>query len=82
MLLAIPELADVPFLVLGNKIDVRGAMSEDAMRCAMGLYETSGKHMTSTSSRADLIRPIELFMCSVHRKMGYADGFQWLSRFF
>ena len=50
---------------------------------ALGLFETYGK---DTGKRAngddDKIRPIELFMCSVIRKMGYADGFRWLAQFF
>ena len=78
-LLTSEELANVPFLVLGNKIDLGRAASEEDLRYQLGLYETYGKE-----ARADKpagLRPIELYMCSVVRKMGYGDGFKWLAQF-
>mmetsp|Transcript_14575 Transcript_14575/g.18011 ORF Transcript_14575/g.18011 Transcript_14575/m.18011 type:complete len:192 (-) Transcript_14575:1191-1766(-) len=71
-------LQNVPFLVLGNKIDITAAASEDELREQLGLYETYGK---DTKREDSGVRPIELFMCSVVRKMGYAEGFRWLAQF-
>mmetsp|Transcript_9081 Transcript_9081/g.18166 ORF Transcript_9081/g.18166 Transcript_9081/m.18166 type:complete len:192 (+) Transcript_9081:27-602(+) len=77
-LLACEELANVPFLVLGNKIDVPRAASEDELRFALRLTDTYGKE---TREATPGVRPIELYMCSVVRRMGYADGFHWLAQF-
>ncbi|KAI6698920.1 hypothetical protein NL676_019039 [Syzygium grande] len=79
-LLTDESLSKVPFLVLGNKIDIPYAASEDELRYYMGLTSfTTGKgnvDLTGTN-----IRPLEVFMCSIVRKMGYGEGFRWLSRY-
>ena len=62
-LLATEELAEVPFLVLGNKIDAEGALSEEEFREAMGLWQTTGM---SKVHCMETVRPIEVFMWSVH----------------
>lgn len=70
-LLSIEDLAKVPFLVFGNKIDAPGAVSEDELRHHLGLYQTTGKGSNNPLSD---IRPIEIFMCSVVQRQGYAEG--------
>ena len=78
-LLGTEGLTDVPFLILANKIDLAAAASEEEVRGALGLHNmTTGKGTVAVSSG---VRPIEIFCCSVVKRMGYKEGFQWLSQY-
>ncbi|KAF7305064.1 ARF/SAR protein [Mycena kentingensis (nom. inval.)] len=76
-LLGIEQLARVPFLILGNKIDAQGAVSEEELRHHLGLYQTTGKGKVPLND----IRPIEIFMCSIVQRQGYGEGFRWVSQY-
>ena len=79
-LLADEQVVDAPVLILGNKIDISGAASEEELRQTFGLQSvTTGK---GTVAKKDLQRrPIEIFMCSVRKREGYGEGFRWLSQY-
>lgn len=72
------ELQNTPFLIFGNKIDIPDAASEDELRSSLGLdtyiMDVQGKVQAG-------MRPVGLFMCSVAKRSGYADGFKWVSQF-
>lgn len=79
-LLSDEALANVPFLILGNKIDIPYAASEDELRYHLGLTNfTTGKGKVNLTDSS--VRPLEVFMCSIVRKMGYGDGFKWMSQY-
>lgn len=77
-LLTTEALSKVPFVVLGNKIDMKEAVSEETLKQALGINFTTGKNTTSVD---DGVQPVEVFMCSVVKRAGYAKGFRWLSNF-
>uniref|UniRef100_A0A0D6QSJ9 GTP-binding protein SAR1A n=1 Tax=Araucaria cunninghamii TaxID=56994 RepID=A0A0D6QSJ9_ARACU len=79
-LLSDDSLTNVPFLILGNKIDIPYAASEEELRYSLGLANyTTGKGKVNLADSN--VRPIEVFMCSIVRKMGYGDGFKWMSQY-
>ncbi|EZG66990.1 putative small GTP-binding protein SAR1 [Gregarina niphandrodes] len=79
MLLNTMELGKTPFCILGNKIDKPGATSEAELRHSLGLME----HVTYGKEKKDNlnVRPVEVFMCSVVERMGYAEALQWVAQF-
>lgn len=77
-LLTTDELSEVPFLILGNKIDAKNAVSESQLKQYLGLESTTGKTQTSLPKG---VQPLEVYMCSVVKRAGYADGFRWLANF-
>ncbi|KAI8565995.1 hypothetical protein RHMOL_Rhmol02G0005100 [Rhododendron molle] len=79
-LLSDESLGNAPFLILGNKIDIPYAASEDELRHYLGLTGlTTGKGKVNLADSN--VRPLEVFMCSIVRKMGYGDGFKWMSQY-
>jgi GTP-binding protein SAR1 len=79
-LLADEQIGNVPVLILGNKIDLPSAASHAELHASLGLYAlTTGSGKVSRKTLTT--RPLELFMCSVHRKTGYGDGFRWLAQY-
>ncbi|XP_039159504.1 GTP-binding protein SAR1A isoform X2 [Eucalyptus grandis] len=79
-LLSDEALANVPFLLLGNKVDIPYAASEDELQDHLGLTGLmTGKGKVNLADQT--VRPLEVFMCSVVRKMGYGEGFEWMSQY-
>jgi GTP-binding protein SAR1 len=80
MLLQTEELARTPFVILGNKIDLPQTIPEEALKARLGLTGlTTGKQTKPTGESR--VRPLEVFMCSVVKKVGYGDAFRWLSQY-
>jgi len=66
-----PELENIPIAILGNKIDKNGAASEEEIR----------EQLQLNTLFAQDSRPMELFMCSVTKKIGFSKALEWLSKY-
>eukprot|EP01001_Neometanema_parovale_P010458 NODE_6692_length_825_cov_53.576923_g6456_i0.p1 GENE.NODE_6692_length_825_cov_53.576923_g6456_i0~~NODE_6692_length_825_cov_53.576923_g6456_i0.p1 ORF type:complete len:239 (+),score=46.27 NODE_6692_length_825_cov_53.576923_g6456_i0:58-717(+) len=84
------ELANVPVLILGNKVDRPDAVSEEDLSEALGLSSlTTGKEslgeglfgrlLRPSNASNTTARPLEIFMCSVVKRNGYHEGINWLA---
>ncbi|CAK7326384.1 unnamed protein product [Dovyalis caffra] len=74
-LLSDEKLENVPFLILGNKIDLGYAASEEELLHYLSLTNfIIGKGKVNLDVADN--RPMEAFMCSIARNRGYADGFK------
>uniref|UniRef100_A0A8C2UIY5 small monomeric GTPase n=1 Tax=Chinchilla lanigera TaxID=34839 RepID=A0A8C2UIY5_CHILA len=75
-LMADETIANVPILILGNKIDTPEAISEERLGEVFSLYcQTTGKG--SVSLKELNARPLEVFMCSVLK----SQGFHWMAQY-
>ncbi|EKX36942.1 hypothetical protein GUITHDRAFT_158647 [Guillardia theta CCMP2712] len=69
-ILSVEDIADVPILVLGNKIDLEASVDKDQLAEELGLDDLEKE------------RDVEVFSCSLVSGSGYYDGFKWLSQKF
>ncbi|GKT14190.1 putative multi-domain containing protein [Aduncisulcus paluster] len=79
-LLSSPDLKSKAFLILGNKIDLAGALTPPEAIEALGI----GHLMTTRDPKVKLpegTRPLQFYTCSIIRKEGYGDGFMWMSKY-
>jgi len=66
-----PELANIPICILGNKVDKVNAVKEEELKESLDLSMFSSKDS----------RPIQLYMCSITKKTGYSQAFNWISEY-
>ena len=69
-ILETPELVNIPIAILGNKIDMNGSVSVEQLKEALGYDEILAKET----------RPMEIFMVSVAKKIGYSAALEWISK--
>ena len=69
-ILETPELVNIPIAILGNKIDMKGSVSVDEWKQALGYDDILSRET----------RPMEIFMVSVAKKIGYSAALEWISK--
>ena len=71
------DIGNIPVLVLGNKIDKNGAVNEDQFRLELGLATESSFGVQKLDNIGG--KSVEVFMCSVFKRMGFKEGLEWLT---
>lgn len=61
---------NIPIIILGNKIDLKSASSENDLVQNLGIQDALLKEKD---------RKVVLFMCSISKKMGYKEALLWLN---
>lgn len=80
-LLSMDELSGVPFCVLGNKVDDMSAIGDvDELKEVMGLGMGMGTKGMGDGRWGGRAAEVGVFMCSVVKRVGYQEGFRWLSK--
>ncbi len=69
-ILETPELVNIPIAILGNKIDMAGAVSIEELKEALHYDELLADNEN---------RPMEIFMVSVTKKIGFTQALEWIS---
>jgi hypothetical protein len=72
-------LKKVPFCILGNKIDIPTACSEEELRGYLNIPMGYSQEPGNPATRGDANAPIACFMVSLVHKQGYSAGFKWIS---
>uniref|UniRef100_A0A7S0QAG1 Small COPII coat GTPase SAR1 n=1 Tax=Coccolithus braarudii TaxID=221442 RepID=A0A7S0QAG1_9EUKA len=62
-----------PVLILGNKVDLPGAVREEELYWSLGLDALSRGTPNAPA------RPLQLYMCSVFEGRGFPEGLEWLA---
>lgn len=73
------SLRHVPFAILGNKIDIPTACSQDELSGLLHLPASYGYGGGQGGAQRPNGGPIEVFMVSLVHKMGYSAAFKWIS---
>lgn len=71
------ELQNIPIVILGNKIDKREAQGEMALKKVFELEKESSFGAQPVEEKEG--KPVKLFMCSVVKKTGIKEAFDWLT---
>ena len=78
--LSLPNVKEKPMLIFGNKADLKTALKEENLRDDLGLPWHSTKGKDAANKNPNFEHNAEVFMCSVKAKVGFSEGFDWLSQ--